>query len=167
MTLDTSITHIRPRFEFTVPFTEEEVLIRIKDLMEKSKADVTGGVADKHIILDIPPRDRHYWSPQLNFRVEPNTEDASKSVVKGLIGPRPAVWSMFMFIYFFVGTIGFFIAIFGFSKWSLGEYSNFVLALPIAIVFMLTAYLTGKYGERLGQDQIEILKQFVRDALSL
>jgi hypothetical protein len=167
MTLDTSITHIRPRFEFTVRFTEDNVLIRIKELMEESKHDVTGVIADNHIILDIPLTNRHFWSPQLNFRVEPDSTDTSQSVVKGLIGPRPAVWSMFMFIYFFVGTVGFFIALFGFSKWSLGEYSNLVLALPIAILFMLSAYLTGKYGERLGHDQIETLKQFVRDALNL
>ena len=167
MALDTSITHIRPRFQFTVQFTEEEVLQRIKALMEESKNEIVGVVAQKHIILDIPVEARHYWSPQLNFRLEADTEDPTQTVVKGLVGPRPAVWSMFMFIYFFVGTIGFFIAMFGFSKWSLGEYSNLVLALPIAIVFMLTAYLSGKYGERLGHDQIEILKQFVRDAMQL
>lgn len=167
MALDTSITHIRPRFQFTVQFTEQEVLERIRGLMEESKNEIVGVVANKHIILDIPIAERHYWSPQLSFRVEPDIEDPSKTTVKGLVGPRPAVWSMFMFIYFFVGTIGFFIAMFGFSKWSLGEYSNLVLALPIAIVFMLTAYLSGKYGERLGHDQVEILKQFVRDALQL
>lgn len=167
MALDTSITHIRPRFQFTIPFTEQEVLERITGLMEESKNEIVGVVANKHIILDIPIGERHYWSPQLNFRVEPDIEDPGKTVIKGLVGPRPAVWSMFMFIYFFVGTIGFFIAMFGFSKWSLGEYSNLVLALPIAIAFMLTAYLSGKYGERLGHDQVEILKQFVRDALQL
>jgi len=167
MAIDTSITHIRPRFQFTVPFAEQEVLLRIAGLMEESKNHIVGVVLDKHIILDIPEATRHYWSPQLNFRVESDSENPAQTVVKGLVGPRPAVWSMFMFIYFFVGTIGFFIAMFGFSKWSLGEYSNLVLALPIAIIFMLTAYLSGKYGERLGKDQIEILKQFVRDALQL
>lgn len=167
MSIDSSITHIRPRFNFTVPYSEQEVLNRITGLIEASKDKIIGNVANNHIILDIPMDERHYWSPQLSFRLEPDPEDEKQTVVRGLVGPRPAVWSMFMFIYFFVGTIGFFIAMFGFSKWSLGEYSNLVLALPISILFMLTAYMSGKYGERLGHDQVEILKQFVRDALQL
>jgi hypothetical protein len=165
--MDTSITHIRPRFEFTVPFPPGEVMERIAGLKEKARGQVVGTIIDDHIILDIPASDRHYWSPQLNFRVEADELNPEHSVVRGLIGPRPTVWTMFMFIYFSVGTLGFFVASFGFIKWRMGEFSYFTLALPLAIIFMLTAYRTGKYGERLGADQIEVLKQFVRDALNM
>ena len=166
MSLDTSITHIRPRFEFTVPYSAEEVMARISELMTKHQDDVIGHIQDQHIILDIPSKSRHYWSPQLNFRVEADEEDSSQAIVRGLIGPRPAVWTMFMFIYFSIGGIGFFISAFGISHWMLGKFSPTVLALPIAALIMLTAYRAGKYGEKLGADQIEVLKQFVRDALS-
>ena len=122
---------------------------------------------DNHVILDVPPSERHYWSPQLNFRVEENEDDQDSSVIKGLIGPRPAVWTMFMFVYFSIGIAGFFISCFGVSRWMLGEYSNLLLALPAAALIMATAYKAGKYGERLGHDQIDILKNFVRSALQM
>ena len=123
-------------------------------------------MVDNHIILDIVGNEVHYWSPQLNFRVEEDRLDPNKTIVTGLIGPRPGVWTLFMFIYFSIGILGFFISCFGVSRWMLGEYSHLVLALPIAILFMLTAYKAGKYGERLGADQIEALKQFIRQVIA-
>ena len=140
---------------------------KISELLSKSKEHIKGRIVDNHIILDIPEKDVHYWSPQLNFRIEAHEEKENYSIARGLIGPRPAVWTLFMFIYFSVGLIGFFISAYGFSLYMIGEFSHFIWAFPIAILFMLTAYRAGKYGEQLGKDQIEILKQFVRDALSL
>lgn len=138
---------------------------KIEDLIKHSPKNIKGKIVKEHVILEIIGEDVHYWSPQLNFRVETSEFEPDTTIVSGLIGPRPAVWTMFMFIYFSVGTIGFFVASYGFSKIMLGHYSNLVLALPIAILFMLSAYQVGKYGERLAKDQIDLLKQFIRDAL--
>ncbi|WP_306640046.1 hypothetical protein [Sanyastnella coralliicola] len=165
--IDTSFTHIRPRFEFTVPFSEVEVLERLKRIKEKSADELTGHLIDHHLILDIPVNDRHYWSPQLSMRVEADEDDPSKTVIKGLIGPRPSVWTMFTFFYFTIGVAGFFIASWGFSKWMLGEFSHLIWALPIAMIINLTAYRAGKQGEKLGHDQVEVLKGFVREVLDL
>ncbi|MGD1892896.1 MAG: hypothetical protein ACFB15_20210 [Cyclobacteriaceae bacterium] len=118
-----------------------------------------------HVTLDITGADVHYWSPQLNFRIEPNEQYPDHSVVSGLIGPRPAVWTMFMFIYAAIGVIAFFISLFAVSNIMLGKPTNLIYAFPIALLFMLTAYLVGKYGERLAKDQMELLKQFVREAV--
>ena len=138
---------------------------RIATLLENPPKEVKGSIIDNHIILDIVKDEQHYWSPQLNFRLEQDEEDSNKTIVSGLIGPKPAVWTLFMFIYFLIGTLGFFIFSYGFSKLLLGEYSNWILALPVSILFILSAYKVGKYGEHLAKDQIEILKQFVRDAI--
>ncbi|TRX52685.1 hypothetical protein FNH22_21700 [Fulvivirga sp. M361] len=150
-----------------VPYSQEEMLERLRSLLESAPKNINGKLIDNHIVLNIAGNDVHYWSPQLNFRVEKHEQDPSHSVISGLIGPRPAVWTLFMFIYFSVGIVGFFISSFGLSKWLLGEYSHLLLAFPIAVLFMLTAYLTGRYGKKLAKDQIVILKQFVRDAVNL
>ena len=165
--IDPSITHIRPRFEFVVPQKSEMVLEHLEELLATSNKSITGKIVDNHVILDIVKEEVHYWSPQLNFRVESHDEKLDHSIIKGLIGPRPNTWTMFMFIYFSVGTIGFFISSFGVAKWMIGTYTHYLLAFPIAILFMLTAYRTGKYGEKLAEDQTEILKQFVRDAINM
>lgn len=165
--MDTTITHIRPRFRFTVPFKQEEVMVRISKLIVDAGDELNGKIHQNHVTLDIPDRLRHYWSPQLNFRIEQDYDNPEHTTIKGLIGPRPTVWTMFMFIYFSIGVIGFVLTIYGISQYLLGETTIWVYALPVTVVLMLTAYQTGKYGENLGKEQIEYLKQFVRDALEM
>ena len=163
--MDTSITHIRPRFYITVPHKKSEIMNRLQEMVQNSPKNIKGKIVDNHIILDIVGEDVHYWSPHLNFRVEDDEENEDQCIVAGIIGPRPPVWTLFMFIYFSTGVIGFFISSYGVSKLLLDEYSKTIWAFPIAVLFMLTAYRAGKYGEQLGKDQIELLKQFIRDAI--
>ncbi len=152
LAIDTSIAHIRPRFKIIIPHKKEDIMKRLYVLLENSPKEVVGKIIDNHIILDIVEEEMHYWSPQLNFRVEQDELDHNCSVVSGLIGPRPSVWTMFMFIYFSIGLIGFIVSSIGVSKMLLGEYSNLILAFSIAILVMLSAYKTGKYGEQLAND---------------
>ncbi|WP_246144395.1 hypothetical protein [Neolewinella aurantiaca] len=138
---------------------------RIRLLLAKAPPHVTGRVIGDHIILDITGDEVHFWSPQLNFRVEENEEADGPTVIAGLIGPRPSVWTLFMFIYFSVGIGGFFITSYGISRYMMGESSLAVWGLPIAALFMLTAYQAGKFGEKLGAEQVDMLKHFVRQAV--
>lgn len=138
---------------------------RITHLLQSPPSGVKGKVVNNHIMLDIIGKDVHYWSPQLSFRVEAAIEGQEQSVISGLVGPRPEVWTMFMFIYFTIGVLGFFASSYGIIQWTLGNYSHLVLVLPLTIILLLTAYGVGKYGESLAKEQIEILKQFLRNAL--
>ena len=140
-------------------------MVRIHELLKTLHDDVKGKIVENHIILDIEGERAHYWSPQLNFRIEKDDDNEDHTIMAGLIGPRPAVWTLFMFVYFSIGIAGFVISTFGVSRLLIGEYSNLLWAFPVAILFMLTAYSVGKYGERLASDQIEMLKQFIRDAV--
>lgn len=165
--MDSSITHIRPRFAFTVNYPVDEALERIQKVIDDHEGELIAHVLDHHILMDIPVKERHYWSAQLNFRLEADEDDENKTQVKGLIGPRPAVWTMFIFFYFSFGVAGFFVSSYGFSKWMLGEYSHWIWALPVAALIIATTYKAGKMGDCLGTVQIEQLKDFVKEALEL
>ncbi len=164
--MDTSITHIRPRFRFVLKQRCADLIQRFESALISPPNNITGHILHDLITLDIARRDQHYWSPHMTFRIEKDPEDDQKSVMSGLIGPRPPVWTMFMFIYFSCGVIGFGISSFGVSKWMLGNYSHMVWAFPISILMMLTAYKAGKFGEQLGKDQIEDMKNFVRTVVN-
>jgi len=139
---------------------------RVELLLQSTSPHMKGVVANDLIILNITGEEVHYWSPRLTFRVEEDIDDENHTKVAGLIGPRPPVWTLFMFIYFFVGTVGFFISTFALSKILMGQKSYLIAAFPVTIVFLLTAYFAGKYGEKLAKDQMEILKDFVREVIS-
>jgi len=101
----------------------------------------------------------------MSFRVEEDEYHPGTTIIAGLIGPTPRVWTLFVFIYAALAITGFFVSSYGVSKWMLGEFSYTVWAFPVAIVLMLTAYLAGREGESLGAEQVEFLKQFMRDSL--
>lgn len=163
--MDESITHIRPRFKLRVETSPEVLTNNMKGLIQERQGKIKAKLIDNHIILDIVEADSHYWSPQLNFRIEEDDENIGQTILAGLIGPKPKVWTFFVFIYFSLGIVGFFISSYGVSKWMLDEYSPTLWAFPIAILCMLTAYSAGKQGEKLGAEQVEFLKQFIRDAV--
>lgn len=139
---------------------------RLEQQIALSSDQVKGHIMGHHITLDIVQKDAHFWSPQLNFRVEEHEDNKEYAVVSGLVGPRPNVWTMFVFIYFVVGVLGFFVSSYGLVQWTLGNYSHLIWGFPITILLLLTAYRAGKYGEKLAADQMELLKQFLRDTLS-
>lgn len=140
-------------------------MVRVNTLLADSPHHIVGKISGDHVILDIVGEEVHYWSPQLNFRVETDEEADGRTVIAGLIGPRPNTWTLFMFVYFGVGIAGFFATSYGISRYMVGEYSWAIWGLPLAALFMLTAYQAGKFGERLGAEQVEELKQFVREAV--
>ena len=141
------------------------MLERIKELLAATPPHITGKTVGHHVILDIVGEEVHYWSPQLNFRVEDDEDAPGRAIVAGLIGPRPAVWTLFMFVYFSIGVIGFFLTSYGISRYMVEDSSLAIYGLPLAAIIMLTAYQAGRFGERLGSDQVDMLKQFVREAV--
>lgn len=142
-------------------------MARVAKMLESPPANIQGEIVDNHIILDIVGEDVHYWSPHLNFRVEEDEDNPAHCRLLGLIGPKPGVWTLFMFIYFVIGVIGFAFSSYGISVWMLGKYTLYVWGFPIALLIMLSAYKVGKYGEQLGKDQMEDLKAFIRDAIAV
>ncbi len=153
---------IRPRFQKQVGLNQEETLQRLKRALDQPGTDIIGMVADHHVVLKFPQAQQHYWSPQLALEVEP-AEDGV--LIRGLFGPRPSLWLMFMFIYAILGTISLFIAIIGFSRISLGLSAPILWVLPAAAGLGLFLFFSAKTGERLGHDEMIRLQNFMDDAL--
>lgn len=145
----------------------QDILNQIKLTLKDPPTHLVGKVIDNHVILDIHRDSQHYWSPHLDLRVEEEEDNPNIAIISGLIGPRPTVWTLFVFIYFTVGVITFFMSSYGISKMMINEHSHLIWAFPLGIVFMLSAYQAGKYGERLGADQIEIMKDFIRNSIRI
>lgn len=158
--------HIRPRFELTVPFSASVILEDLKQRLKHADAPCDGYVAQQHVVLRVPYEEQHFWSPQMQFSIEDLESGSEKCEIRGLVGPQPAVWTLFVFIYSAIGVIGTFASLYGLSKWSLGEYSAFIWATPVTILLLGTAYLASKFGQRLGHDQIATLSRFMEKVIN-
>ena len=156
---------IRPRFQQEVTLSAEETLARLRAALKQPGSPIIGYVADHHVTLKIPYDKQHFWSPQLALEVEAH-ESGKGALIRGLFGPRPSVWLMFIFMYAVIGVICLFVAITGFSQVSLGIPAPALWALPVGAGLAIFLYISAKTGERLGKDEMHQLKGFLDEVVA-
>ena len=159
-----SNVHLRPRFrdEFSMP--PDKLLAKFEKAIQHDSFKFKGTIIGSHIILDIPPSENHFWSPQLNISIEKGLE--SPTLLRGLFGPKPQIWTFFMFIHFAVALafIGF--GIMAYVKMNLGKSYLFPMILCSAMpVFWLILYFIGQLGRRKGRAQMIELNDFMNDVI--
>ena len=155
---------LRPRFQLDFSLPKQKVLTIFHENLKANKGDFPHKIVDDHIFIDIPEKENHFWSPQLHLEI---LENEKGSQLKGLFGPKPQVWTLFMFVHFVVGT-----SFLGCLAWA---YSNFSLDKDIAIpiVFLIALplvwvilYLIGRLGRDTGKKQMKKLQDFTLQTLN-
>ena len=155
---------VRPRFRVESPLSPEEVISRLKQGLKAPGETCSGHANVGFGTLIIPENLRHYWSPQLTVSVE-KLEEKEGSLIRGLYGPAPAVWTMFVFFYSFVGFALAAVLITGLSYLSLGMSGSILWWALVLAVVLFSLYLVSYFGQRLGHSQMEILHTFLEEKL--
>ena len=160
--MTTDLKHLRPRFRKTAPLSIAEITGLLHEALKADDAPFTGRVLNEFVVLRILPRDQHYWSPELTLQLH-KAEDGT--LIRGLFGPRPAVWTMFAAFYVFALFLSLIALLFGLSQWSLDMTPYGLWLLPIPLGLVLIAYIISQVGQRLGRGQMEELYGFVGKVL--
>ncbi|MDT8416642.1 MAG: GTP-binding protein, partial [Lutibacter sp.] len=144
--------------------SQQKLLTKFQSNLKNATCKYCVKVIDGHIVIDIPAEENHFWSPQLNIEIAQVEEN--KSVVKGLFGPKPQVWTMFMFIHFAmaVAFIGFLIA--AYVQWTLKSNYGFSLSIVILLpILWVVMYFLGSLGKKRGHKQMDELYGFLMKTL--
>lgn len=154
---------LKPRFQIDFNMNADILISKISEEIAAEEKYKTK-LVDHHLVIDIPEKDNHFWSPQLHLEIEELTNETSK--IKGLFGPKPQVWTLFMFVHFGVAVTFFVFAVIAYSNFSLDRVS----ALPIVMLVVLpivwiTLYLLGRLGKSTGEPQMKELKNFTKSLL--
>ncbi|MGV6846125.1 MAG: GTP-binding protein [Lutibacter sp.] len=152
---------LRPRFKIIVNENRERVLSKFK---QQDFKRVLVKIIDYHIVIDVLQKETHFWSPQLHVEVEKLNEN--ESVIRGLFGPKPHVWTLFMFIHFVMAFafIGF--AIITYVKWVLKSNIQFyMIGLCAVPVLWIVMYFLGRLGKRKGENQMKMLQTMLISVL--
>lgn len=154
---------VRPRFKFHSTQTPGAIAERIKTHLADENSECDGQFNSEYGTLYMPVKDQHYWSPRLNITLE--ADENGKTLIRGLYGPRPGVWTMFVFFYFVIAVAITFISIIGFSNISLDHSGSILWLVPVLLVIFATLWLVAYYGQRLGHDQMLTLHYFLEKSL--
>ncbi|REE80795.1 hypothetical protein BX611_2449 [Lutibacter oceani] len=156
--------HLRPRFKMGFDESQDCLISKFEDNLKDGNCKYCSKIVDGHIVIDVPVGENHFWSPQLNIEIE--KIDSEKTIVKGLFGPKPQVWTLFMFFHFAVAVafIGF--AVMAYVQWSLKSDYTFSLIMVIALpVLWIVMYFLGSVGKRKGHKQMDELYEFMMKTL--
>jgi len=156
---------LKPRFKEALNTPQEAVIKIIRMHLKSTTCKFDSKIIGHHIIIDIPNEDKHFWSPQLHIEVEKETEDSS--ILKGLFGPKPHVWTFFMFIHFAVALTFFVFLVIAYSNFTLDKDYSFALTMSILMpVLWLIFYIIGQLGKKKGYTQILELYDFLMESIS-
>lgn len=156
---------LRPRFKIQLEKNNQSAL----ELFDKAKEEQNEFIVtrvDDHVFIKFPKAKQHFWSPQLHLEI--NSEDENSSILHGLFGPNPTVWTMFMFLHFFVAVVFIGFGIWAYSNWSLDDsyiMQLFVMILMVILWFVL--YFAGRLGRYKGKDEMHLLHDFMKKSLNI
>ena len=153
---------LRPRFKIELELPEEDVLHRFEEV--DTDAFVVSRVTH-HVFIRIPKAQQHFWSPQLHLETQP-LED-NKTLLRGLFGPNPNIWTLFMFAHFAIALTFIALAIWAYTNWSLEKrYSIQVAGMILMVLLWFLLYFSGRMGKVAGKDEMHQLYRFMQQTLS-
>jgi len=155
---------LKPRFRIEVDQVENQIMDNLKKRLNDENFNFRSQIANMHAVIDVPEEDEHYWSPQLTVEV---IKEDNKTIVKGLLSPKPKVWTFFMFLHFLVAISFFVFLVMFYTQYRLNQDYNFSLIMCIAMpVAWIVLYLVGQFGKKLGYEQMVQLHNFLVDSLN-
>ena len=151
---------LRPRFTIELKENKQKVLNCFADELKKETTKFRGNFVDGHLFISVSKKDEHFWSPQLHLEILEKTEKTS--TLKGLFGPKPQVWTLFMFIHFIIGFSFLAFCVVLYTKFSLKESLFFPITMMIVLPFIwIILYILGKLGKDTGKNQMKDLHDFM------
>ena len=159
--LKTGPIRVRPRYRRVSDLPPCQVIDQILEGLVAKKG-VAGSTLENHAYLRIPKEDQHYWSPEFHVTVEKQKKGA---LVRGVVGPKPKVWTMFMFFYSAVIVLFFLGTAMGVSQWMLNMDAPMLWSIPACIILWILIVAAAKFGQFKGRKQMIRLWRFLDQAV--
>jgi hypothetical protein len=149
---------LRLRFYKDVAENIESIRQKFEDYKVNGIEDCHLKTKHNHIWMNMPESKREYWSPHLHLELE--SKENNETHIRGLFGPDPTLWTLFMFLHFIVAGI--------FVIFSAVAYSNYVLKQPttmdlivmlLMVIVWILLYFIAKQIRFKGNDQMNELEE--------
>ena len=157
---------IRPRFRIALPLSTSAVLEGLASLLSVADCPCRVMSSEAYQLLELRVHEdaRHLWSPMLSVTVSED-ESGDGSIVDGMVGPNPNIWTLFAMLYMGLLTMLVFAGILGAVQWTLGEPLWGLWITAGLLVALAGAYGLSQVGQRLAAPQTALLRSVLEDAL--
>ena len=156
---------LRPRFKIEIARYNEAVLSDFETAKTTQSEFIVTRV-DDHVFIKFPKEKQDFWSPQLHLEI--NKVDENSSIIYGLFGPNPTVWTLFMFLHFLVAGLFIAFAIWAYTNWSLKQsYAVQASVTFLMILIWVALYFAGSIGKASGTTDMRLLNNFMYNVLDI
>lgn len=155
---------LRPRFRKSLAHTAQACLECFSQQAKITTAYKISRV-DGHVFIRIPKSQQHFWSPQLHLEIV--EDETNGTILKGLFGPNPTVWTMFMFFHFVIAGLFIAAGVWLYKNVSLNEPITLPLSIMIGFVLIwFILYFAGRLGRKAGAEEMKGLYAFMKQTLN-
>ncbi|MBS7334433.1 MAG: hypothetical protein KIG88_12660 [Weeksellaceae bacterium] len=151
----------RPRFKVYTKASKTELINTIKNQLAIHNKEIGGYANQEFAMVRLRREKEKYWAPQLQIRWEIDEEHHNVTVVRGVIGPRPSIWTMFMFLYGLSGALFITLGTYSISEYYVTGSSNWIWVIPSAILLALGTYVASKIGQHISKDHLAEIYKFI------
>ncbi len=151
---------LKPRFKIDSSYNIEVLLQKFKAAKLETNNKYLIKMVSHHVVIDLPKHENHFWSPQLHVELE--EKDNKETLIKALLGPKPKVWTFFMFLHFLIAIAFVVFFVIFYVKWSLEQDYTFAMAMCLFTpVLSFALYFSGQLGKKLGYKQMKELHDYL------
>ena len=111
-----------------------------------------------HIWINIKGTKKYYYSPHLHLELESKSE--SETHIRGLFGPDPTLWTLFMFLHFVIAGIFLIFSGIAYSNSVLNKSYTFdIVVLVLMVISWVLLYFMAKQIRSNGNNQTHELEK--------
>ncbi len=165
---------VRPRIKLYSNRSIVHVIECFHDTLETKEFELDGTFLKNHILIKIPEEIHHYWSPELQLEVNENSmkddeyaEHREKTMIRGYIGPKSTVWTLFMFLYIGFGGLLLGGIVYGSSQQMLGMEVNGYWYAILGGLGMIFTFIASQIGQKMGEEQSNMLLKLIDRATEM
>ena len=162
---------VRPRIKRYSNYPVEAVLDCFNETLESNEFQLDSTILKNHVLVKIPDEIHHYWSPELQLEVGENymkddeyADHQENTMIRGFIGPKSTVWTMFIFFYVVFGGFLLFGIVLGSSQQMLDQPAVGYWYAILGGVVLLITFIASQIGQKMGEEQTKIFLNLIEKA---
>ncbi|MEC5395030.1 hypothetical protein [Bergeyella sp. RCAD1439] len=153
----------RPRFKIQTDLSPEAYTAALKKFIDEKSDEFSATAHSELATIAVKTEQTPFWKPYLSLR---SSSENHTTVIRGVFGPSPSVWTFFMFLYFALLVLWMVLI----TLWFVGRQiksEDYHWALPASFLtatLLLLTYIASKIGQQKAKKEMAKLRKFAIDS---